>query len=117
MKIFDETGIQSQKPAFFAVLFFIAAISIAVSMLTGKIVPNLKDSVCGIALGVPNLFSSYCLIAALNELPSIVVFPTVAAATVMLIILIARFIFAEEIGRAGVAGIILTIISLIAINL
>ena len=117
MKMFERYGVMSEKPLFLSLLFAFAGISIGVAMIARRIRIRWIDALWGIGLGVPNLFSSYFLVGALDALPAYVVFPMVTAVTVMLIAIIARFAFAEAIGKIGVAGIILTLVSILAINL
>lgn len=117
MKLFERYGIMSEKPLFLSLLFAFAAISVGVPMIVKKIRIRWIDALWGVVLGVPNLFSSYFLVGALEDLPAYVVFPMVTAVTVMLIAIIARFAFGEAIGKVGVGGIILTLLSILAINL
>lgn len=116
MKLFEQLGIPDEKPLFLAMLFGFAGLSILVACLARKVKPRWHDVVWGAILGVPNLFSSYFLIGALRDLPSVVVFPSVAAGSVMLIVLIAWLAFREEMGKLGVAGVALSVVSLIAVN-
>ena len=55
------------------------------------------------------------IIGALASIEAYIVFPTVAVGTVMLIILIARFVFRETMTLPGYIGIVLTIASIIAL--
>jgi multidrug transporter EmrE-like cation transporter len=71
----------------------------------------------GLILGFPNLFASYFLVAALTKLPAYIVFPTTSATTVMLVAIIAVIAFKERIKPMGVVGMILTLGSLVAINI
>ncbi len=116
MKLFERFGRLPEKPLFLAVLFAFAGITIGVGMIVRRVRIRWIDAGWGIILGVPNLFSSYFLVGALAVLASYIVFPMVTAVTVMLIALIGRFAFGEEIGKLGIIGIVLTLASIIAVN-
>ena len=89
---------------------------VGIVMIIMKTKPTLTDLGWGVALGVPNLFASYFMISALAQLHSYIVFPGVAAGTVMLISLIAAFIFRERLGVIGIIGIALTLASIWALK-
>jgi multidrug transporter EmrE-like cation transporter len=117
MKLFERLGVPDEKPLFLALLFCFAAFSVGVALLIRRARMTLIDFTWGIVLGVPNLFASYFLVSALRELPAYVVFPTVSAGTVMLITIIAIFIFHERLKLLGFAGICLTLASIVALNM
>jgi len=117
MRLFEEFADPSEKPLFLAILFGCAGLTVGIAMIIGKTKINLTDILWGIGLGIPNYFASWFTVTALTELPSYIVFPSVTAATVMLIALIGRVFFKEDIGRWGLVGILLTLLSIVAINL
>ena len=116
MKFFERWGVPDEKPLFLSTLFGFAAIFVGIVMIIMRTKPVLSDLGWGVALGVPNLFASYFMISALAQLPAYIVFPGVAAGTVMLISLIAVFIFKERLGIIGIIGIALTLASLWALK-
>lgn len=71
----------------------------------------------GFSVGIPNLFSSYFLILALDSLKTSVVFPIYSAGSIVLITFGSFIIFKEKINNKNKMAIILTIIALIMINL
>ncbi len=116
MKLFESYGVLDEKALFLAFLFGCAAISVAVAMLITNAKIVALDLGWGVILGIPNLLMSYFIIAALAALPAYIVFPTVAAGTVMLIILIAGFVFRERMSALGYVGIALTIAAIFALT-
>jgi drug/metabolite transporter (DMT)-like permease len=116
MKLFERWGVPDEKPLFLSTLFGFAAIFVGIVMIIMKTKPVLSDLGWGVALGVPNLFASYFIVSALTQLPAYIVFPGVAAGTVMLISLIAALIFKERLGTLGIIGIVLTLASLWALK-
>ncbi len=117
MKLFERMGDASEKPVFLAVLFACAGLSVLVVMIAQKCKLRWVDALWGILLGVPNYGSSWFLVGALSELPSYIVFPTVTAMTVLLIALIGKVFFREEFGKLGLIGIVLTMVSIVLVNL
>lgn len=63
------------------------------------------DMLRGGLLGLPNFFSSWFLLAALDQIPASIVFPATSAAGVALSALAAVLIWRERPGRAGWLGI------------
>lgn len=116
MKIFEIYVDLSEKPLFLSLMFSCAAVVIAIPMFITETRVTANDFLWGIILGLPNLGASYFLISALEDLPAYIVFPTVAAGSVLLIVLIALLGFREKINAKGALGIILTIISILIIN-
>jgi drug/metabolite transporter (DMT)-like permease len=116
LKIFDELGSVSEKPLFLLILFSVALGVFAVALMFQRSVPTRKDLLWGFALGVPNLLSAYFIVSALHDLPAFVVFPVVSAGTVMAISILAALLFKERLGVWGIFGIVLTVLSIIAVN-
>jgi drug/metabolite transporter (DMT)-like permease len=116
MKLFERWGVPDEKPLFLSALFGSAAIFVGIVMIILKASPTLTDLLWGVGLGVPNLFASYFIVSALTQLPAYIVFPGVAAGTVMLISLIAALIFKERLGVLGIIGIVLTLASIWALK-
>ncbi len=55
----------------------------------------------GIILGVPNVFSSYFMLDALNQLPGIIVYPSINIGIIVLTTLAAFLIWKEELNVYG----------------
>ncbi len=116
MKLFERLGNPGEKSLFLAMLFGFAALFVLVAILLRGVGITLADFGWGIMLGIPNLFASYFLVSALSVFPAYIVFPTVAAGTVMLITVIAIAGFKERLTYLGAIGIFLTFASILALN-
>jgi drug/metabolite transporter (DMT)-like permease len=116
MKLFERLGQPGEKPMFLAILFGCAGVTVLIAMIAGRTRFQLKDAIWGIVLGVPNYFTSWFTVSALTKLPAYVVFPTITAATVMLIAFIGVVFFRERIGKMGLIGIALTMVSIWAVS-
>lgn len=78
---------------------------------------KLKEILTGFAVGIPNLFSSYFLILALDTIPTSVAFPIFSAASIVVINIGGFFIFKEKISTKDKLAIGLVVIALILINI
>lgn len=73
--------------------------------------------VIGAAVGIPNLFSSFFLISALNNLNTAVVFPIFSAGSIVLIAAAGYIFFGEELNNKEWISIFLTVLALILVNI
>lgn len=76
-----------------------------------------RDLLTGVAVGVPNLFSSYFLIQALESVPASVAFPVFGAGTILIISLAGAALFGERLKRRDRLAIGLVMLALILINI
>jgi len=116
-KIFQKYALTDYKDLF---LFFVFIVAFAISIsftLKEKIKVTKRDVLLGIAVGIPNLFSSYFLILALNYMTSSVAFPIYSAGSILLINLGGFIIFKEKLSKKETFAILMTILALILINL
>lgn len=107
---------------FSATLFFVSAffgmVAIAFRKLRHRVEFERKSVIAGIALGVPNYFSIYFLLSALNlpGLESTVVFPIVNTGIVLLSTLVALILFGERPSKTNLTGVALAAISIYLIS-
>ncbi len=116
-KIFQKYALVEYKSLFLFFVFF-TAFSISVYFTYKRKRDFTKnDILIGFAVGVPNLFSSFFLILALNNLKTSVVFPIFSAGTIVIISIAGAMIFKEKLTRKEITSIIMTIIALVLINI
>lgn len=107
---------------FSSALFFMAAVTgvgaLLLRRLRHSVEFNRTSVIAGIALGIPNYFSIYFLLRALDRpgLESTVVFPVVNTGIVLLSTLLAFFLFAERPSRINMGGVALAVISIILMS-
>lgn len=116
-KIFQKYAISDFKDVFLFTVFFTAFIISIFFTVKVKKPLRKKDILTGIAVGIPNLFSSYFLILSLNTVTTSVAFPLYSAGSIVLINLGGYFIFKEKISSKNKVAILMTIIALVLINL
>ena len=116
-KIYQQYALNQYKDIFLFAIFFVAFI---ISMFftlkdTSKI--NKRDILTGLAVGIPNLFSSFFLILSLDTLKASIAFPIYSAGSIVLINMGGLLIFKESISNKNKVAIGLIIIGLILINI
>ena len=116
-KLFQRYASLNLKPLF---LFFVFSTAFIISLIvTIKDKKEIKreDLFTGVLVGIPNLFSSFFLISALDLLKAAVVFPIFSAGSIVVISLGGFLIYNERLNRREFSAIIMTIIALILINM
>lgn len=118
-KIFQKSASMTYKPVFLLTVFATALlISLALMVRRHKEIVNpLAAFIMGILVGVPNLFSSFFLLDALDVFPAAIVFPTYSAGSILLITLVSTMIMGEKLTKKDRAAIGLTTIGLVLMNI
>lgn len=116
-KLFQRYGASEEKAYFLLIVFSVAfLVSLGAAIRQGKGIQS-ADVITGILVGVPNLFSSFFLIRALDDLPTAVVFPVYSAGSMVLILVLSAWLFGERLSLKSYGAIVMTMLSLILINL
>lgn len=99
-----------------AAIFLFAAVFSAIYYFatTRKREFSWRSLVGGIALGVANFFTTYCMILALAELPSSLFFPIYHIGIVALVATLGVFIFGEKLSKVQIAGLVVAAVGIVA---
>ncbi len=116
-KIYQKYAISAYKDIFLLSVFLMAFLISSYYTYREKVRLNKKDILTGIAVGVPNLFSSYFLILSLDTIPASIAFPTFSAGAILLINLAGFFIFGEKLSRKDKMVVLLILIALVFLNI
>ena len=120
VSLFNEVGSGQDDLAFFVVLFGTAAVvSTTMAFKRGHTFTRL-DSLTGVALGILNFSVSYFLLRALAggfEGRSALAFTLFSASSLVLMALIGRLVWGEQVKGREVAGIATAMVAIIALNL
>jgi drug/metabolite transporter (DMT)-like permease len=117
-KIFQKYALVDYKVLFLFWVFFSAfLISLFYSFRKVKRLPKKSELLTGFAVGIPNLFSSFFLISALNYLKTAVVFPIFSAGSIVLISAAGYLFLGEKLKPKEWASILMTVVALILINI
>ncbi len=117
-KLFQVYGQSSDQSLFLFVVFATACLLSLIYTLKQAIVPGSslkKDILMGLAIGIPNLFSSHFLIRALNTMAAAIAFPAFSASTILIVALLSRILFGEKLNRRSMIGLSMTIVALLLI--
>lgn len=115
-KLFERYGTLAARPAFLFLLFTIALVSAAGALAASRARPRWGEVGLGVAVGIPNLLSSWFLIAALETVPAAVAFPLFSAGATALITIGARLLFGERPTPRQRLAITLTVVALVLLN-
>lgn len=116
-KIFEETGAASLSQFFLFITFTMAFVICSTLVVTKKEKIGFKEIAFGCMIGVPNFFSAKFLLAALYELPAVIVNPTFSVATIMTVTLTGVVIFKEKLGRRQWIALATILAALVMLNI
>lgn len=116
-KIYQKYAMIEYKEVFLLMVFlsaFIISLWFLIRERT-RVVP--RDVAVGFAVGIPNLFTSYFLIMALDTIKASVAFPVFSAGTILIITAAGAAIFREQIAPRSRMAIVLVIAAIILMNI
>ncbi|MGB3367779.1 MAG: SMR family transporter [Acidaminobacteraceae bacterium] len=116
-KIYQKYALNQYKDVFLFVIFFVAFIISVAYTFKMKSKVTKKDIYTGFIVGIPNLFSSYFIILALDTLKTSVVFPLFSAGSIVLINIGGVLIFKEKIPKKNKVATAMIIFALVLINI
>lgn len=120
-KVFEQLGSSAENTGYFFWLFLTsflltAGLALAERRRSGKRL-LWKELAAGLAVGIPNYFSSYLLLLALGLLPAFLVFPVFSTGTILLVLLVGALVFRERLTRRQGVGVGLILAALVLLNL
>ena len=120
-KVFEVVGSRAEDELFYFCIF--AAAFLLTSLLAcrqyrtaGEPVP-IRVLLAGIAVGIPNYFSSALLLKALVGRPAIIVYPVFSIGAILIVSVISTLAFKEKQSRQGQIGLALIIGALLLLNI
>lgn len=117
MKIFKNWRTADEEPYFVFFIFTFALIFSSIYILYKKIRPETHTFVTGLIMGIPNVFSTIFLLAALAALPGIIVYPLVNVGIIVGTTLLAFIFWKEKPDKFGITGLIIGIISIVLLSI
>ena len=116
-KIYQKYAMIEYKEVFLFMVFVSAFIISLGFLIREKTRIELRDVAVGFAVGIPNLFTSYFLIMALDTIKASVAFPVFSAGTILIITAAGSVIFREQIAPKNRIAIVLVITAIILMNM
>ena len=117
MKVFQSWRSPNEEPFFVLFIFSFAFIYSIIFIRFKKIKIERKTFGNGVLLGVPNVFSTVFLLAALSELPAIFVYPIVNVGIILFTVIFAFILFKEKLNVWGFAALASGIIAILFLSL
>ena len=117
MKIFQQWKGNAEKPFFLFIIFGSAFVYTTAILLMRKKSVDKRTLLHGAILGVPNMFSSFFLIGALDALPAIFVYPVVNIGIIIATTLLALMIWREKLNAYGILALGSGIIAIILLSI
>jgi len=102
IKVFKSWRSELEEPYFVFIIFASAFIYSAIYIIIKKVKVVKQTALWGLLLGVPNVFSTVFLLAALAFLPAIVVYPLMNVGIILFTTGLAFLIWKEKLNRWGV---------------
>ena len=119
-KIFEAVGAHDQDLLYILYVFLTAALLTLFLLLHESFKNRTRvlplDFLAGIAVGIPNYFSSMLLLKALIRLPAFIVYPTFSTGSILLVTLVSFLLLGERPGKRQWAGLGLILIALVFLN-
>jgi drug/metabolite transporter (DMT)-like permease len=116
-KVLVATGFGAERSAFFLAVFISATLVTIPIALRHRNEVRRKDLGFGSVVGVCNIGGNLSILLALAALPGAIVFPLVNSGGLLLVTVLAWFIFKERISKVNAIGIALTLVAVLLINL
>ena len=119
-KIFEQVGTRDQDELYFLYLFFTAAVLTACLLFlewkkTGKSL-MWGEMAAGIAVGIPNYYSSFLLLPALVALPAIIVYPINSTGAILIVMAVDALVFHQRYTKRQWLGIVLVLAAMVLLN-
>ena len=120
-KVYSTYQLPEEEPVYMFILFVCASVLTTFLLLwemqkTGK-TASLRDLASGIAIGIPNYFSSLFMLAALRTIPSFIVYPVFSAGGILLVTAAGILLFHERLSRNQSLGLLMILVSLVLLNI
>ena len=115
-KMFEYFGNLEESSLFLIYTFVFAFVLCFILCILKKEKVNVKIILFGIFIGIPNYYSAYFLLHALESVPAILAYPIYSIATLLLITIIGFVMFKERLKKQQIIGGIMIFIALYLLN-
>lgn len=119
-KVFDQVGDRAQDTLYILCVFAVAGLLTVLLLFneykrTGS-PGRVRDYLAGIAVGVPNYFSSMLLLKALASIPAFIAYTVFATGAVLLVTIVSVVFLKERLNRHQAAGLAMIVCALVMLN-
>ncbi len=117
IKTFEELGPPALSDHFLCLSFSVSFVLCMGLVLAKKERPDKGAVLYGAGIGIVNFFSSKFVLAALSQIPAVVLFPTYSVATMLVVTLCGILLFRERLSRRQWLAFAAVIAALIMLNI
>lgn len=117
IKTFEELGPAALSDHFLGLSFGVAFVLCMGLVLFKKERPDVKAVLYGGGIGIVNFFSSKFVLAALGQIPAVVLFPTYSVATMLVVTLCGILLFKERLEKRQWLAFAGVIVALVLLNI
>ncbi len=117
LKVYGETGPAALSDHFILYTFFFAGLICLGLLLKKKERMGLRELAFGAAIGVPNFMGSRFMMRALEEMPSVIAYPSRSVAIILVVSLAGVFLFNEKLRKNQWLAVAAIIASLVLLNI
>ncbi len=117
LKTFSEISSDSERLQFTWILFTFAGLFTWLLILSIRIPFDRRTFILGMLLGVPNLFSTFFTLKALQGVPASIVFPFINVTVIFGATVLGFVIWRERLGGRAIAGLVLAAAALVLLPL
>jgi len=117
MKVFKSWRPEGEEPFFVFFIFSSAFVYSSIYIIIKKIKMVKETALWGLALGVPNVFSTVFLLAALALVPAIIVYPLINVGIILFTTLLAFIIWKEKLNRWGILALTSGLLAILFLSL
>jgi multidrug transporter EmrE-like cation transporter len=116
-RVFQRHGLQADKALFLTTTFGVAFVVSLVALAVTRRSIARRDVLLGLAVGVPNFFSSFFLIRALETVPASAAFALYGAGTILVLAVVGALVLRERTSRAERIAIVATVAAVVLVAL
>jgi len=117
IKVFKNWRPEQEEPFFVFFIFSSAFVYSSIYIIIKKIKIIRQTALWGLVLGIPNVFSTIFLLAALALLPAILVYPLMNVGIILFTTLAAFIIWKEKLNRWGVLALASGLLAILLLSL
>ena len=115
-KVYEELGDPELSEQFLFYTFAVAFVLCIALMLGKKQRIGKGELLFGLLIGVPNYFSSYFLLRALEDVPAVIAYPSYSVATIFAVTVVGVLAFRERLGRCQWLALGIILAALVLLN-
>lgn len=116
-KIFEQVGAQAFSNHFLFYIFAMAFVLCVSLCIAKKQKITIADFLCGLAIGIPNYFSTRFMLLSLSRVPAVVAYPSYSVSSIVLVTLVGVIVFKEKLSRRKLMAMGVILAALVLLNL